>query len=175
MPKSSRSQNGDGVALWERRYKAFELYKAGNSNRAIAAMCEVSPGTSSKDIKAVLEELKPSEGDVERMRILQNARYSEMLLAIWPAVQAGELPAIDRAEKLLRGLNVINGLNKAPTGLPGSETENPLWLTFTELARRMPDVIIEGEGRELSGGVDEALEGMYRAVEGPETDGTEAY
>ena len=66
------------------------------------------------------------------------------------------------------------GLNKAPTGLPGSDT-NPLWLTFTELARRIPGVIVEDEGSVIGGGVDEALEGMYRAIEPPETNGTPAH
>lgn len=162
MPKSSRSQNGDGVALWERRYKAFDLYKAGNSNRAIAALCSVSPATSSKDVKAVLEELKPSEGDVERIRLVQNARYSALLLAVWPEALEGNLAAVDRAEKLMRGINIINGINKAPTGLPGGEIENPMWVSMAQLAREIPqeDEVVVGEGQDVTD-LDEALAGMY--------------
>ena len=115
----------------------------------------------------MLEELKPSDGDVERMRTLQNARYAALLLAIWPEAQKGNLAAIDRAEKLMRGINVINGINKSPSGLPGGESENPMWISMSELARRLPynNEVAEPDASALDAQLDRELDEMYSEVD----------
>ena len=157
--------------MWERRYKAFELHKAGYTERQIAGQLNVSPPTAHKDIRAVLEQLAPSEGDVERMRTTQNHRYMQMLTAVWVKVVGGDQRAIETAYKIMTSINVINGLNKAPTGLPGSDNENPLWLTFTQLAQSIPVEVIDGEAKDVTE-LDDALEGMYEALDSPEANGS---
>ena len=166
MPASNSA-----TELWERRYNAFELHKAGYTERQIATQLDVSPPTAHKDIRKVLEQLAPSEGSVERMRSIQNQRYMTMLTGLWQRVVAGDIKAIEAAQRVMSSMNVINGLNKAPTGLPGSDEDNPLWLTFAELASRLPGggQVVEGSSRELDDQLDSEIEDMY-ALEAADKD-----
>lgn len=168
MTVSANNKPRPGNAItWERRFQAFELHKAGWSERAIANQQGVSPATSHKDIKLVLQSLAPDAADVEEVRTTQNQRYMTILRSIWAAVLRGDLPAIDRAEKIMRGINTINGLNKAATGLPGSTEGNPLWVTMSELAQAIPTQGYVVEAGETPVDLDTAMLGMYTALPEP--------
>ena len=117
----------DKTEMWERRFRAFELHKAGYTERAIAVQLSVSPPTAHKDIRAVLESYAPADGDIERLRTTQNARYSQMISSVWGRVVSGDLAAISIAHKVMNSINVINGLNKA-AGQPGDSPANPIWM-----------------------------------------------
>tara|TARA_Y100000310_G_scaffold126272_1_gene125029 strand:+ start:3313 stop:3789 length:477 start_codon:yes stop_codon:yes gene_type:complete len=91
--------------------QVIELKIAGNSEREIAAELGVTQGTINKDVKDYLGKLADEHrAEAEELRGLYTARYERMLLTIWPQVLAGDLEAVQQANRLLISLARIWGI-----------------------------------------------------------------
>ena len=143
--KKPRKPESAGVE--ERRYKAFELRKAGANYRTIAATLRTLPAGSGisvppkydhsqayKDVEWVLNEIKPYFEDVDQYRRIQIERRENLLMRIQARVQAGHLDAIETAIKIDQRIAVLKGTDqiKAPDA---PQTVNFIW-TCSELEKK---------------------------------------
>ena len=108
-----RQQNTpERVAQRERVAKALELRKAGATFQVIAdRLGWANPQGASVAIKRALDELV-QEG-AEDLRRMEYERLNTMLLILWPRVQAGDYPAIDRAMRIGERIAILMGVHMA--------------------------------------------------------------
>ncbi len=123
---AGRGGRGDDTRAIERRYKAFELRKGGNSYRFIAQYlkdkAEAPKGYNGsmafKDVKWVLDQQKPDEEEVEEYRKLQIARLEDYLSRLYTRIldtNGTDLQAIDRALKIEQRLSILKGTDTNDT------------------------------------------------------------
>jgi hypothetical protein len=120
---AGRGGRGDDTRAEERRYKAFELRKAGNSYRFIAQYLKdkgeapkgYNGSMSFKDVKRVLDDMKPDEDEVESYRRIQIARLEEYLARLYTTIvnsNGRDLQALDRALKIEQRLSMLKGTDQ---------------------------------------------------------------
>ena len=128
-------------AAQERREKAWELYKAGQTNyAAIGRVLGVSGVTARAYIRKIIEQaaVKLDLG-VHQFRAVEVARLDAMLARVWPKVLNGDLHAIDRALAIAKHRATLLGLEMplkvARTDKTGEEDVTAL--SDRELAHRV--------------------------------------
>lgn len=121
--QNTRSQRGPGkgatvktspeaIERWDRDVECVRMRRAGKHWQTIADELGYSDtGHAYQRFQVVMREY-PRE-DVEQWRDTLCARHDEMLSAIWAKVQAGSLPAIDRAIRILEAQAKLLGANRA--------------------------------------------------------------
>lgn len=127
----SRSRtSAQRITQAERMTQVVTLRKAGFSYRQIGAQLRIGNATVKRDLdKALMEYGAITDEEVRRWRELENARIEQALSAIWRAVVAGNVGAIDRLVKLqdrrakLLGLDAPSKL--APTTPDGTKPYDP--------------------------------------------------
>jgi hypothetical protein len=128
QPNETRGRRRDANAagITERRYKAFELRKAGASYRLIAITMKNLANTNPKlyvppkynfteaykDVEIVLKELRPVQEDIEQYRNIQIERLENYLVRINPLIQAGDLTAIEKAIRIDNRLALLKGTDQ---------------------------------------------------------------
>jgi hypothetical protein len=95
----------------ERRYKAFELKKTGATYKAIGDELGVNPSTAYRDVRWVLDQIQPSEQDIEGVRKLEVERLEGYLFKLKDDIAKGDHQAIDRAIKINARVSAIKGLD----------------------------------------------------------------
>lgn len=101
------------IAARERAAKALELRKQGYTFREIAATAGYRTLAAAYD--AVQRAMRDITAEpAEQLRALETSRLDRMLARIWPKVEAGELPAIDRALKICERRCRLMGLDAKP-------------------------------------------------------------
>jgi hypothetical protein len=99
----------------EKQLKALELRKAGKTFLAIAG--ELGYASQSGAFKAVISALhKTLQEPADELRVLEIGRIDTALAAIWPQVQGGDLPSVDRFIRLSERRSKLLGLD-APTNV----------------------------------------------------------
>jgi hypothetical protein len=98
MPTSKQQQ----MDIEKRRLIVMSNILAGLNYRDIASQLNVSLGTISRDVKAVINRLKKEQVLEAEQAILVDLRRIDVALhSIWDDVKAGKLLAIDRMIKLM--------------------------------------------------------------------------
>lgn len=115
---SNMSGEGQLARQRERQAKALELRKAGATYAQIAKrLGYTSPQGAASSIKRALDRM--IQEPAEEVRKMEYERLNHILLVLWPRVQIGELPAIDRAMRVMERIALLMGVHhQAP------ETQN---------------------------------------------------
>jgi hypothetical protein len=92
-----------------RAARAFDLRLQGLSMREIGSIIGCHYSTVSRDIDAYMAELVVPKA--ETYRAVYNARYERMLARLNPAIESGEVDAINTAARLLVSLAKLNGVD----------------------------------------------------------------
>lgn len=114
------------IVAKDRQRTALELRTAGWNFRRIAAELGVSVGAAHKAVDTAFQQLRQdAKESTETLVAVETERLDTALAAIWPQVEAGDLPAIDRLVKLADRRARLLGLD-APTrhelgGLAGGQ------------------------------------------------------
>lgn len=99
----------------ERRLKAFELRKAGDSYRKIATALDVSVAQAHDDVNTALAELATQEcASAKEYRALELERLDAILLAVWKDATKGHLGAVDRVLRISERRARLLGLDASP-------------------------------------------------------------
>ncbi len=117
MPSESKTSKRRSITA-EREVKAFELRKAGWTFREIGAELGISGPAAFKLVTKVrrrhadlLKEDVPTQLEMELDRL------DAIWRRVWQGVQAGDLPAIDRALKVhMCRTRLLLGLDRKPSG-----------------------------------------------------------
>lgn len=134
---SNNGNTKDSEEAEERRYRAFELKKAGYTLRDIGRLCGgISHTQASRDIKRVLKELRPPQEDVDKMRDMEVLRLESYLLRLKPKIEAGEYGAIDRAIRISDQIAELRGLKASrAVDVNSGEVELRIRIVDPETAR----------------------------------------
>lgn len=125
------------VKTAEKHIRALQLRKSGMPYREIAAKLGYSGPSSA--FNAVEQALRESIREpADSLRTLELERLDTSLLAIWKAVQAGSLTAIDRALKIMERRAKLLGLDR-PTVSP------TLNIDYASLTDVQLDRLVNGE------------------------------
>lgn len=81
MSKPKPFHHPDAIARQERRTRVLALRRDGLGYREIAARVGVSHETVREDLVRVLDELKPDQADVDRLRAMENQRLDHQMQA----------------------------------------------------------------------------------------------
>ena len=99
------------VSNKERQAKALELRKAGATYQQISDQLGYSNYKSAaRSVKTALERLVREPA--EELRNMELERLNHMLLTLWPRVQGGEYPAIDRAIRIGERIAALTGYDR---------------------------------------------------------------
>jgi len=97
----------------QRQLQALELRRQGRRYDEIAEMLGVSLSSAWRLVhRAYQRSLKLADDEAEMQRQLDLQRLDAALAAIWPAVKAGELAAIDRLISILSRRARLLGLDR---------------------------------------------------------------
>lgn len=95
----------------QRRFRVLESVLAGASERQIAEQEGVSASLIHKDKKKVLSDLaKEHIGLADEVRAVQMERYNQIMLRWWDRVLHGDKEATEIVLKIMKEINVINGV-----------------------------------------------------------------
>lgn len=94
----------------ERHSQALELRKAGATYQQIGDAMGVNLETARRWVKQAMEGL--IREPAEELRQLQMERLNTMLMVIWQEVRQGNLPAIDRALRIMGDQRALMGLDQ---------------------------------------------------------------
>lgn len=120
------------LIVLERRAKALILRKQGGSYRLIAAQLRGTDGVSKRysegaahaDVIAELNRLNAENSEsAEELRRLEEERIDQMLAAIYPQANNGDLFAIDRVLRLMERRAKYRGLD-APTKIAVNDLDD---------------------------------------------------
>jgi len=107
----NRVSNGKAEAAQMRRYRILSSLLAGASERQIAEQEGVSRSLIHKDKKKVLSELaKQHMGLADEVRSVQMERYNQLMLRWWQRAMTGDLEATNVILRIMKEINVINGV-----------------------------------------------------------------
>jgi hypothetical protein len=95
----------------QRRYRAFEMNKAGYSYRQIAEAFGVSRTQAFKDVKRVLKELAPPTEDVQFVRDREVQRLTGMIPGFYPNAIRGDEKAANMVLRISRQIAELTGAN----------------------------------------------------------------
>ena len=109
----------DEVNLELRRFKSFELKKAGFDYRTIGVELKVSPQTAMRDVKHVLGLVQPDEQEIEDFRKMEIARLEGYLVNIRSLIQAGDSQAINTATRIDARIAALKGLDVSKMEVTG--------------------------------------------------------
>jgi len=113
------------ISAEDRRYKAFDLKRAGTSYREIGRQLGCSRTQAQRDVFRVLRELRPAQEDVEHHRKMLVTRYEFILEKLFPKIDnkniIGESAVYDRILKTLNQIADITGVKEKPEKRGGSE------------------------------------------------------
>ena len=123
-------QVGHALSREEKRTIAFQMRLGGGTFAEIAeAMGWRSQATAHEMVTSVLNELKPAQDDVDRMRTEQHERLLVMLRSRWDlAVEQGDDKAYELILKTIAQINKLYGL------------ERPLQITTTKVEKEISSV-----------------------------------
>ena len=95
----------------QRRFRVLESVLAGASERQIAEQEGVSASLIHKDKRKVLADLaKEHIGLADEVRAVQMERYNQIMLRWWDRVLNGDRDATEVVLKIMKEINVINGV-----------------------------------------------------------------
>lgn len=119
--KPTRTQARRKLNTEQRRRIVEANYLSGASIRDIATQLDVSPGTVSKDIKAIVEQHRQGYADsIEQALALQRRRYEVLLNSVWElakgttrqgVVTPPSLPHVDRVITIMGKLDELFNLS----------------------------------------------------------------
>ena len=120
---NKRQATGTTEEISERRFRAFELRKAGASYRAITRQCGVSVETAWSDVQSELLALRQLTVKLaEDVRELELRRLDDWTLALTPKARTGDTKAIMTlvrvAERRARLLGIDSPIEVTETQLP---------------------------------------------------------
>jgi len=139
----------------ERRVQAWELRKSGLSYRAIAKKLEVSHEQIRKDCQAVYSEFSNDAlKHAEEWRTLQLERCEDMIVALWPAAQHGDVDAVKALLQVFKRQAALLGMD-APqrmehSGPDGAPIEIDERITLSQDERDSRILTIVERARERS-------------------------
>lgn len=100
------------AAVPERRIKALELRKAGQSYRAIGRALGISYQQALRDVTHVLDDLNAQATDTaERYRRLEVERLDALLDPLWPSAIGGHLRAQEMVLRIMERRAKLLGLD----------------------------------------------------------------
>lgn len=147
--RRAKSRATAEMVIEKRRASVVQLRVAGWNIRDIAAHLDVSVGTVHGDLSEVLVRTREQANDnVKVERELSIQRLELAIKKIWPAVEAGNLDAVDRLTRLEARLAKLQGLD-APTK---QELSGPDGAPIEVTARSNLERKLEELGKRLAGG-----------------------
>jgi len=103
---------GERTSAVERRVKAFELRKQGQSYRAIGQVLGVSHAQAQRDVVEELDRLNAlTRAHAEDYRRLQLERLEDLLAAVWPAAIDGDIAAQGAVLRIIERQSRLLGLD----------------------------------------------------------------
>jgi hypothetical protein len=134
QPRKSVEQTVQAI---DRQLRALELRKAGASYKVIAdALGYAHPSGAAQAVVAALKAVVREPA--EEVRTLELERLDAALLAIWPAVRAGNFGAVDRVVRIMERRAKLLGLDR--TVVSGMLDIDMTTLTDDQLQR-----LVDGE------------------------------
>ncbi len=122
----------------ERRYKAFELKRAGKSYRDIAKELGCGRTQAQRDVIRVLREMRPPQEDVDHHRAMLISRYEFLLEKLFPKLEnkalIGESGVYDRILKTLNQIADITGVKEKQQVQTPSEMDLSAYADLLEQA-----------------------------------------
>ncbi len=95
----------------ERRYQMLELYKAGSTERQIAAHMSIDKAYVHRQLKKAMNDLAERHvGTADQIRGLQMERYTTLLARWWPIALTGDEAATNTVLKIMHRISEINGV-----------------------------------------------------------------
>lgn len=135
MPTNTKA-NPAVISNKQRQAKALELRKAGATYEAIAKQLGyANAGSAYRSVQTALKRLVNEPA--EELRSIELERLNTILLTLWPRVQAGDYPAIDRAIRVGERIAALTGYDRV---MPQSVTQNNV-------------IVIEGNERDYIAGL----------------------
>lgn len=96
-----RRRSAKRDAIEKRRARIAQLLDAGQSQRQIAELLDVSAGTVNGDIHVLRDRWRKTQlANIQDVMLADLHRVDTAVTAIWLAVESGDLTAIDRFVKL---------------------------------------------------------------------------
>lgn len=130
---------GTHEAMTERRFKAFELRKAGASYRQIGRKLGVSGKTAHEDVQAVLADLvAQSLTSAAEYRTLELERLDAAQLALYQHLESGDPQIVNAWVKVSESRRKLLGLDLQPGTLLPSNLE--IILRWHDDNRRLIDI-----------------------------------
>lgn len=113
------SQHGDKERKKLRMAEAFKLKLEGYGPTDIARKLGSEKTTICHDIREVLDELEAvTEWRAKRVRTMELARLDRMLKSLWPAIDVGDVQAINAGIKISESRRRLMGVDLSPEPTP---------------------------------------------------------
>jgi hypothetical protein len=103
------------TTVWQKRFRALELRKAGFTYQAIGTELGVSHGHACQYVQAALKE--SIREPAEAVRHLEVERLDALWNKCWPKIMAGDLKAVDVALRIMQRRSALMGLDVARPAL----------------------------------------------------------
>lgn len=111
-PSKQHADTQKQVQIEQRRKVVAANLLAGATYREIAAACDVSPGTVSADVRAVVGQWRQHYANkANRWLSIQLRRYDVLLNAIWDRAREGDVPTIECALRIMERQNRLLDLD----------------------------------------------------------------
>lgn len=130
------------ISRAERRARAVNLRREGLTLREVADELDVSVYTAWNDIQTAIRDIPKEEADLLRQQ--EADRLDALQRAVWDAALAGDLPAVDRALKIIERRCRLLGLD-APTRIEYPAVD-------LDLDAAVRDLVAAAQGKPVEGG-----------------------